>query len=60
MIQGLTRISKPSRRVYAKHDELPKILGGIGVAILSTSKGLLTDQAARENRIGGEVLHTIW
>lgn len=60
MIQGLSRISRPSRRVYAPHDELPKVLGGIGVAIVSTSKGILTDQVARENRVGGEVLCTIW
>jgi len=60
VIQGLRRISKPSRRVYASHSKLPKILGGIGVAIVSTNKGVLTDQAARENRVGGEVLCTIW
>jgi len=60
IIQGMARVSKPSRRVYASHDKLPKILGGIGVAIVSTSRGILTDQMARENRVGGEVLCTIW
>jgi small subunit ribosomal protein S8 len=60
MIQGLSRISRPSRRVYAQYDKMPKVLGGIGVAIVSTSKGILTDQVARENRVGGEVLCTIW
>lgn len=60
VIQGLRRVSKPSRRVYARHDKLPKVLGGIGVAVVSTSKGVLADQTARENRVGGEVLCTIW
>ena len=59
-IQGVQRVSKPSRRVYAPHDGLPKVLGGVGVAIVSTSKGVLTDTMARENRVGGEVLCTIW
>jgi len=60
IIHGIERISKPSRRVYVSHDEIPKVLGGIGVAIISTSKGVLVDQMARENRVGGEVLCTIW
>lgn len=60
IIHGLKRISRPSRRVYVGHGDLPKILGGIGVAVVSTSKGIMTDQLARESRIGGEVLCTIW
>jgi len=60
VIQGLRRVSKPSRRVYVGHDRLPKVLGGLGVAVVSTSKGVLADQTARENRVGGEILCTIW
>jgi len=60
VIHGLRRVSKPSRRVYARHNELPKVLGGLGVAIISTSRGILTDEVARENRVGGEVLCAIW
>jgi small subunit ribosomal protein S8 len=60
VIHGLKRISKPSRRVYANHHKLPKVLDGIGVAIISTSRGILTDQVARENKVGGEVLCTMW
>jgi len=60
VIQGLRRVSKPSRRVYSRHDRLPKVLGGLGVAVVSTSKGVLADATARENRVGGEVLCTIW
>ncbi len=60
IIQGLKRLSKPSRRVYAPHSELPLILGGLGVAIVSTSKGILTDREARKQHVGGEVLCTVW
>jgi small subunit ribosomal protein S8 len=60
VIDGLKRISKPSRRVYAGYDEIPKVLNGYGVNIVSTSKGLLTDRQARENRAGGEILCSIW
>ena len=60
IIQGIVRVSKPSRRVYAQYSKLPKILGGLGVSIVSTSRGVLTDQMARENKVGGEVLCTIW
>jgi small subunit ribosomal protein S8 len=60
VIQGIKRVSKPSRRVYSRHDTLPKVLGGLGVAVVSTSKGVLSDQMARENRVGGEILCTIW
>jgi len=60
VIQGLKRISKPGLRVYAKNDQLPKVLGGLGVAIISTSKGVMTDKKARQNAVGGEVLAYIW
>ena len=60
MIAGLKRISKPGLRVYAKSEELPKVLGGLGIAIISTSKGLMTDKEARKEMIGGEVLAYIW
>ena len=56
VIAGLKRISKPGLRVYAKSEELPKVLGGLGIAIISTSKGLMTDKEARKEMIGGEVL----
>ena len=60
VIAGLKRISKPGLRVYARHEELPKVLGGLGIAIISTSKGLMTDKEARKQMIGGEVLAYIW
>ena len=60
VIVGLKRISKPGLRVYATCEELPKVLGGLGIAIISTSKGLMTDKEARKNAIGGEVLAYIW
>ena len=60
VIAGLKRISKPGLRVYARHEELPKVLGGLGIAIISTSKGLMTDKEARKNAVGGEVLAYIW
>ena len=60
VINGLKRISKPGLRVYARCEELPKVLGGLGIAIISTSKGLMTDKEARKNAIGGEVLAYIW
>ena len=60
VIAGLKRISKPGLRVYAKAEELPKVLGGLGIAIISTSKGLMTDKEARKEAIGGEVLAYIW
>ena len=59
-IQGLRRVSKPGLRVYAGADELPKVLKGLGIAIISTSKGIMTDKAAREAHIGGEVLAFVW
>ncbi|SPT52899.1 30S ribosomal protein S8 [Actinomyces bovis] len=59
-IQGVQRISKPGLRVYAKSTNLPKVLGGLGVAILSTSSGLLTDKQAESKGVGGEVLAYVW
>lgn len=60
VISGLKRISKPGLRVYAKNDEIPKVLNGLGIAIISTSKGIMTDKQARKENIGGEVLAYIW
>lgn len=60
VIAGLKRISKPGLRVYAQCDELPRVLGGLGIAIISTSKGVMTDKEARRNAIGGEVMAYIW
>ena len=60
VIKGLKRISKPGLRVYARNDEIPKVLGGLGIALLSTSGGVMTDKAARAAGIGGEVLAYIW
>jgi len=59
-IHDLQRISRPGRRVYQRVDHLPKVRGGIGVAVLSTSKGLMTDAKAREMRLGGEVMCQVW
>ena len=59
-ISGIRRISKPGLRVYTKADKLPRVLGGLGVAVLSTSQGLLTDRDARKRKIGGEVLCYVW
>lgn len=59
-IAGLKRISKPGLRVYAKADSLPKVLGGLGIAIISTSQGLLTDKQANSRSVGGEVLAYVW
>ena len=59
-IAGVRRISKPGLRVYAKHTGLPKVLGGLGVAIISTSQGLLTDRQAHSKGVGGEVLAYVW
>jgi small subunit ribosomal protein S8 len=59
-INGLRRVSRPGRRVYAGKDEVPRVLGGLGIAILSTSHGILTDRQARKQGVGGEVLAYIW
>ena len=60
VISGLRRISKPGLRVYAANDELPKVLNGLGIALISTSKGIMTDKKARELGVGGEVLAYVW
>jgi small subunit ribosomal protein S8 len=60
VITGLRRVSKSSRRVYASSSKLPKVRNGMGLAIVSTSRGVLTDQVARENKVGGEVICTVW
>jgi small subunit ribosomal protein S8 len=59
-IAGIKRVSKPGLRVYAKKDNLPRVLGGLGVAIISTSSGLMTDKQAKKNGVGGEVLAYVW
>ena len=60
VLSGLRRVSKPGLRVYAGADELPRVLKGLGIAIISTSKGVMTDKAARANHVGGEVLAFVW
>ena len=60
IISGLKRISKPGLRVYASKEELPKVLGGLGIAIISTNKGVITDKEARAQGVGGEVLAFVW
>lgn len=60
VITGLKRISKPGLRVYAKAGEVPRVLGGLGIAIVSTSKGIITDKEARQQQVGGEVLAYVW
>ncbi|HEY8343158.1 MAG TPA: 30S ribosomal protein S8 [Calditerricola sp.] len=60
VITGIKRISKPGLRVYAKKDEIPRVLGGLGIAILSTSKGVMTDKEARKANVGGEVICYVW
>jgi small subunit ribosomal protein S8 len=59
-ISGIKRVSKPGLRIYARADKLPRVLGGLGVAVVSTSKGLMTDREARKRRMGGEVLCYVW
>ncbi len=59
-IRGIRRISKPGLRVYAKKDELPRVLGGLGIAVISTSQGVMTDKGARKASVGGEVIAYIW
>lgn len=60
VISGITRVSKPGLRVYRKSTEVPRVLGGLGVAVLSTNRGLMTDREARRRRVGGEVLAYVW
>jgi small subunit ribosomal protein S8 len=60
VITGIKRISKPGLRVYAGYDELPRVLGGLGIAVISTSQGLMTDRVARKAKLGGEVVCYVW
>ena len=60
VISGIKRVSKPGLRVYSSSDQIPRVLGGLGVAVLSTNKGLITDREARKGRVGGEVLCYVW
>ena len=60
IITGIKRISKPGLRVYASRDDIPRVLGGLGIAIISTSKGVVTDKVAKRNGVGGEVLAYVW
>jgi small subunit ribosomal protein S8 len=58
--QGLRRVSKPGRRVYVRHDQIPRVLSGLGISILSTSQGILSDKDARDRKVGGELLCEVW
>jgi len=60
IIRGLRRVSKPGRRVYRKSDAIPRVMGGLGVVIVSTSKGLMTDKQSREANVGGEIICEVW
>ena len=60
VLQGLKRISKPGLRIYANAEELPRVLNGLGIAVISTSKGIMTDKKARKENVGGEILAYIW
>jgi small subunit ribosomal protein S8 len=60
IVAGLERVSKPGRRVYARSREIPEVLGGLGISILSTSRGIVTGREARESRLGGEILCNVW
>jgi small subunit ribosomal protein S8 len=60
VVKGLKRISKPGLRVYAKTNEIPKVLNGLGIAVISTSQGLMTDREARKQKVGGEILAYVW
>ena len=60
VVKGLKRISKPGLRVYAKNSEIPKVLNGLGIAVISTSKGIMTDREARKQKVGGEILAYVW
>ncbi len=60
VLTGIKRISKPGLRVYAKRDEMPRVLGGLGIAIISTSRGIITDKMARKEGVGGEVIAYVW
>ncbi len=59
-IDGIRRVSRPGRRVYVRHDQIPRVLSGLGISILSTSHGLMSDRAARQHKLGGEVICEVW
>ncbi len=60
VIHGLRRVSKPGLRIYSNYEEMPKVMNGLGIAIVSTSKGIMTDKAARREKVGGEILAFVW
>ena len=60
VIEGLQRVSKPSRRMYVGHGDIPKVMSGLGINILSTSRGIMSDRAARQEKVGGEILCSVW
>ncbi|MFH1060535.1 MAG: 30S ribosomal protein S8 [Pseudomonadota bacterium] len=60
VIEGIKRVSKPSRRVYVGHDEIPRVMSGLGIQILSTPKGVISDRQARQDRVGGELVCSVW
>lgn len=60
VIDGIKRVSKPSRRVYVGHDEIPKVLSGLGINILSTNRGIMSERVARQHKVGGEILCAVW
>ena len=60
VIRGIRRVSKPGMRVYAGYEDMPKVMNGLGIAIVSTSKGIMTDKKARETKVGGEILAFVW
>jgi small subunit ribosomal protein S8 len=60
VIEGIKRVSKPSRRVYVGHDEIPRVMSGLGIQILSTPKGVISDRQARQDKVGGELVCSIW
>ena len=60
VIEGIERVSKPSRRVYVGHGDIPKVLGGLGINIMSTPKGVISERAAREQKVGGEIICAVW
>jgi len=60
VISGIKRVSKPGRRIYARHNEIPKVLSGLGISILSTSAGVVTDNEARSKKVGGEIICEVW
>ncbi|CAO0820060.1 30S ribosomal subunit protein S8 [Desulfarculales bacterium] len=60
VIEGIKRVSKPSRRVYVSHDEIPKVMSGLGISILSTPRGVMSDRKARKERLGGELVCSVW